>query len=98
MSHNDLNDFLMKNAKLKQLKKGKNYISLKLLGSLIGGIRETQEVIDLCFKNNIYPDCKIVEAKDIDSCWDQLMNTNADGVRFVIDIKKSLQNQDYIPK
>jgi len=71
---------------------------ISIAGSLIGGIRETQEVIDLCFKNNIYPDCKIVEAKDIDSCWDQLMNTNADGVRFVIDIKKSLQNQDYIPK
>jgi len=71
---------------------------ISIAGSLIGGIRETQEVIDLCFKNGIYPDCITVEAKDIDSCWDQLMNTNADGVRFVIDIKKSLQNQDYIPK
>jgi len=71
---------------------------ISIAGSLIGGIKETQEVIDLCFKNGIYPDCKVVEAKDIDSCWDQLINSNADGVRFVIDIKKSLQNQDYIPK
>ena len=71
---------------------------MKFSGSLIGGIRETQEVIDLCFKNGIYPDCISVEAKDIDSCWDQLMGSNSDGVRYVIDIKKSLQNQDYIPK
>ena len=68
------------------------------LGSLIGGIKETQEVIDLCFKHGIYPDCKTVEAKDIDSCWEKLQNTNADGIRFVIDIKKSLENKDYLPK
>jgi len=71
---------------------------ISIAGSLIGGIRETQEVIDLCFKHGIYPDCKTVEAKDIDSCWEKLQNTNADGIRFVIDIKKSLENKDYLPK
>ena len=40
---------------------------------------------------------KVVEAKDIDSCWDKLTKTNADGIRYVIDIKKSLENKDYIP-
>ena len=30
-----------------------------LAGSLIGGIKETQDCIDLCFKHGIYPDCTV---------------------------------------
>jgi len=60
-------------------------------GSLIGGIRETQECIDFCFKHGIYPDCETVEAEDIDSCWEKL-KSNADGIRYVIDVKKSKAN------
>jgi hypothetical protein len=30
--------------------------------------------------------------------YDALTNINKDGVRFVIDIKKSLDNKDFIPK
>ena len=67
-------------------------------GSVIGGIKETQEVIDLCFKHNIYPDCQMVEAKDIDWVWEKLNTSNADALRYVIDIKKSLENKDFIPK
>ena len=55
-------------------------------------------MVDLCYKHGVYPDCKIVEAKDIDWCWQQLDKTNADGIRYVIDIKKSLENKDFIPK
>lgn len=69
-----------------------------IAGSLIGGIKETQEVIDLCAAKGIYPDCKIVEAKDIDSCWKELEGSNPDGVRYVIDVKKSLENKDFLPK
>jgi len=71
---------------------------LSIAGSLIGGIKETQEVLDMCFKHGIYPDCKMVEAKDIDDCWAQLQSSNADGLRYVIDIKKSLENKDYLPQ
>ena len=71
---------------------------ISIAGSIIGGIKETQEVVDFCFKHGIYPDCKVIEAKDIDWCWDQLDGTNADGIRFVIDIKKSLKNKDFLPK
>lgn len=72
---------------------------LSFSGSVIGGIRETQECIDLCFKHGIYPDCQMVEAKEIDWVWDQLNNnSNADGLRYVIDIKKSLENKDFVPK
>ena len=40
----------------------------------------------------------MVEAKDIDWCWDKLAKTNADGIRYVIDVKKSLQNENFVPK
>lgn len=68
-------------------------------GSLIGGIKETQEVIDLCHEQNIYPDIQMIEAKEIDWAWDQLMGNgnNADGIRYVIDIKKSLENKEFVP-
>lgn len=41
----------------------------------------------------------MIEAKDIDWSWDQLMGEglNKDGVRYVIDIKKSLQNAEFLP-
>ena len=68
-----------------------------IAGSVIGGIKDTQEVVDLCFKHGIYPDCKMVLAKEIDWCWDQLQKINADGIRYVIDIKKSLQDQAFLP-
>jgi uncharacterized zinc-type alcohol dehydrogenase-like protein len=61
-----------------------------ITGSIIGGIEATQEVVDFCFKHNIYPDCQTIEAKDIDWAWDQLSGLNKDGIRYVIDIKKSL--------
>jgi alcohol dehydrogenase (NADP+) len=66
-------------------------------GSFIGGTQATQEVIDLCFKHNIYPDIQIIEAKDIDFAWKKLCEgKNDDGLRYVIDIKKSLLNKDFM--
>jgi len=40
----------------------------------------------------------MIEAKDIQTAWDSLSNTNADGIRYVIDIKKSLEDKDFLPK
>lgn len=71
---------------------------LSIAGSLIGGIKETQEVIDLCHANNIYPDCQMIEANQLDWVFEQLHGANPDGVRYVLDIKKSLANKDFIPK
>lgn len=36
-----------------------------IAGSIIGGIPDTQEVVDLCHQHNIYPDCEVIEAKQI---------------------------------
>lgn len=71
---------------------------ISVAGSLIGGIKETQEVIDLCHQHNIYPDCEMIEANKIDWAWDKLGGGgNPDGIRYVIDIKKSLENKDFCP-
>ena len=71
-----------------------------IAGSLIGGVKATQECLDLCAEHQIWPDCKVIEAKDIDWAWEQLSGEggNKDGVRYVIDVKKSLENKDFIPK
>jgi len=63
-------------------------------GCVVGGVGNGnhQEVMDFCAKNNIYPDCEMVEANQIDWAWEKLSGPggNADGVRYVIDVKKSL--------
>jgi len=59
----------------------------KVTGSLIGGIKETQEVLDFCAKNDVYPDCKIISSAEINQALARL----ADGdisYRFVIDMKQ----------
>lgn len=66
-------------------------------GSLIGGCKNTQEVLDFCGKHGIAPDCEVIEADKIDWAFEQLKGMNKDGVRYVIDIKKSLENKSFVP-
>jgi uncharacterized zinc-type alcohol dehydrogenase-like protein len=53
-------------------------------GSLIGGIPETQEVVDFCALNKIYPQIEIIKADKINEAWDKVVNKEA-RYRFVID-------------
>ncbi|MCS4301370.1 NAD(P)-dependent alcohol dehydrogenase [Chryseobacterium sp. BIGb0232] len=53
-------------------------------GSLIGGIKETQEMIDYCAKNKIYPQIEVIKASEINEAWDKVVNKEA-RYRFVID-------------
>ena len=77
------------------LMRGRKSIS----GSVVGGVGNGnhQECVDFCIKHNIYPECEVIEASKINWAWEKL-NYNADGVRYVIDIKKSLQNESFLPK
>ena len=61
-------------------------------GSVIGGIPATQEVLNLCAKHQIWPDCETIDTKKIGEVWDTLNGPggNKDGVRYVIDIKASI--------
>lgn len=53
-------------------------------GSLIGGIPETQEVMDYCAENKIYPQVEIIKASEINDAWDKVVNKEA-RYRYVID-------------
>lgn len=53
-------------------------------GSLIGGIPETQEVIDYCAEHKIYPQIQIIKAGDINDAWEKVVNKEA-RYRYVID-------------
>jgi uncharacterized zinc-type alcohol dehydrogenase-like protein len=68
-----------------------------IAGSLIGGIKNTEACLEFCAKHGITPDVHLIEAKEIDWAWEQLCTINKDGVRYVIDIKKSLENKDFCP-
>jgi len=59
-----------------------------IAGSAIGGIKETQEVLDLCAKHGIFSDVKIITADKIAEAWESLEKSNADALRFVIDIRR----------
>lgn len=52
--------------------------------SLIGGIPETQEVIDFCAQNKIYPQIQVIKATEINGVWDKVVNKEA-RYRYVID-------------
>lgn len=52
--------------------------------SLIGGIAETQEVMDYCAENKIYPQIQIIKAEEINDAWTKVVNKEA-RYRYVID-------------
>lgn len=53
--------------------------------SLIGGIPETQEVVDYCADNNIFPDTQLIKAEEINEAWDKIIKNESGHKRFVID-------------
>lgn len=54
-------------------------------GSLIGGIRETQEMLDFCAERHIAPEIEVISADQIDEAWDRVLSSDV-RYRFVIDI------------
>lgn len=53
-------------------------------GSLIGGIRETQEMLDFCAQHGIVSDIELISADQINEAYDRLMRSDVK-YRFVID-------------
>jgi uncharacterized zinc-type alcohol dehydrogenase-like protein len=60
----------------------------KLAGSLIGGIKETQEMLDFCGKHNIVSDVELIEMKEVNEAYERMMRSDVK-YRFVIDVKAS---------
>ncbi|PAF43724.1 NAD(P)-dependent alcohol dehydrogenase [Helicobacter sp. 11S03491-1] len=57
----------------------------KVYGSLIGGIQETQEMLDFSIKHGIYPEIEIIRADEIDKAYENLTTGKAK-FRYVIDM------------
>ena len=57
-----------------------------IAGSLIGGIKETQEMLDFCGEHNIVCDIKMINMQDINRAYDRVMKSDVK-YRFVIDMK-----------
>jgi alcohol dehydrogenase (NADP+) len=56
-----------------------------LSGSLIGGIKETQEMLDFCGKHHITADIELIQIQNINQAYDRLVKSDVK-YRFVIDM------------
>ena len=56
-----------------------------IAGSLIGGLPETQEMLDYCAAHNIVSDVEMIDIKDIQTAYDRMLKGDV-RYRFVIDM------------
>ncbi len=57
----------------------------QLAGSLIGGIGETQEMLDFCAEHGITADVEVIPIQDLDAAYDRLVRGDV-RYRFVVDM------------
>jgi uncharacterized zinc-type alcohol dehydrogenase-like protein len=57
-----------------------------LSGSLIGGLKETQEMLDFCAKHEIVSDIEIIPIQKINEAYERVIRSDVK-YRFVIDMK-----------
>jgi uncharacterized zinc-type alcohol dehydrogenase-like protein len=55
-----------------------------LAGSLIGGIPETQEMLDFCAEHGIVADIELIKAEEINDAYERMLRGDV-AYRFVID-------------
>lgn len=56
-----------------------------IMGSLIGGIKETQEMLDFCAEHNIVSDVEVIPVQQINEAYERILKGDV-RYRFVIDI------------
>jgi alcohol dehydrogenase (NADP+) len=61
-----------------------------LAGSLIGGIKETQEMLDFCREHGLTADIEMIRIQDIDAAYDRMVKSDVK-YRFVIDMQSLKQ-------
>ncbi|XP_009609570.1 8-hydroxygeraniol dehydrogenase-like isoform X2 [Nicotiana tomentosiformis] len=61
-----------------------------LAGSCIGGMKETQEMVDFAAKHNITPDIEVVPMEYVNTALDRLLKSDVK-YRFVLDIGNTLK-------
>lgn len=57
----------------------------RIAGSPIGGIAETQELLDFCGRKNILPDCEMIRMDEINAAFERMDRADV-RYRFVIDM------------
>lgn len=57
----------------------------RIAGSLIGGIKETQEVLEFCAKHNVYPECEMINIDQINDAYERMAKGDM-AHRIVIDM------------
>jgi alcohol dehydrogenase (NADP+) len=65
---------------------GLYFRNLRMEGFLVGGVPETQQMLDFCYKHDIKPEIKVIHAKDANAQFVALANGDADIYRAVIDM------------
>ncbi len=68
---------------------------ISISGSLIGGIKETQDVLDLCAKHDIKPHVKVINIDDINEVFKALEDGNDGDFRHVIDMDSLRNHQGF---
>ena len=56
-----------------------------IIGSMIGGMKETQEMLDYCAEKNIVSDVEVIPAKYINEAYERMIKSDVK-YRFVIDL------------
>lgn len=56
-----------------------------LTGSLIGGIKQTQEMLDFCGKHNIVSDIELIRIQDVNEAYERVIKSDV-RYRFVMDM------------
>ncbi|MBI3550999.1 MAG: NAD(P)-dependent alcohol dehydrogenase [Elusimicrobia bacterium] len=57
-----------------------------LSGSVIGGIAETQEMLDFCAKHKVLADVEVIAMKDVNAAYERMLKSDV-RYRFTIDMK-----------
>ena len=57
----------------------------RLAGSVIGGIRETQEMLDFCAERGVASDVEVIPIQDVNDAYGRMLRGDV-RFRFVIDI------------
>ncbi|KAL3630145.1 8-hydroxygeraniol dehydrogenase [Castilleja foliolosa] len=61
-----------------------------IIGSAIGGLKETQEMVDFAAKHSILPDVEMIPMDYVNKAMERLLKSDVK-YRFVIDIANSLK-------
>jgi uncharacterized zinc-type alcohol dehydrogenase-like protein len=56
-----------------------------IIGSMIGGTKETQEMLDFCAEKNITADVEVISMQYINEAYERMLKNDVK-YRFVIDI------------